>query len=220
MFADLYPIVEEYIGKKLFDHEVNLEDPRVLFHISEPELQDKLIKTFVDSLKDLAFTDREATIFDRIRLSDTQPFVWTKKVYQANKCIFNYVPCDNDLEVNFARFLDSVNDVKAFSKLVQKIGFFIEYRDSDGNLRYYYPDFIIRMEDKYVIAETKGEEDIDVKYKDNRAKLWCEDAKRLTGDNWIYVRVNEAEFYKYHFDSFEKMIQFFNSENNEDTRLK
>ncbi|MGB9760257.1 DEAD/DEAH box helicase family protein [Caldisericum sp.] len=220
MFADLYPIVEEYIGKKLFDHEVNLEDPRVLFQISEPELQDKLIKTFVDSLKDLAFTDREATIFDRIRLSDTQPFVWTKKVYQANKCIFNYVPCDNDLEVNFARFLDSVNDVKAFSKLVQKIGLFIEYRDSDGNLRYYYPDFIIRMEDKYVIAETKGEEDIDVKYKDKRAKLWCEDAKRLTGDNWIYVRVNEAEFYKYHFDSFEKMIQFFNSENNEDTRLK
>ncbi|MGC9219715.1 MAG: hypothetical protein ACP5G8_10030, partial [Athalassotoga sp.] len=63
-------------------------------------------------------------------------------------------------------------------------------------------------------------EDIDVKYKDKRAKLWCEDAKRLTGDNWIYVRVNEAEFYKYHFDSFEKMIQFFNSENNEDTQLK
>ncbi|MGC8584843.1 MAG: type III restriction endonuclease subunit R, partial [Thermoplasmata archaeon] len=124
------------------------------------------------------------------------------------------------LEVNFARFLDSVNDVKAFSKLVQKIGFFIEYRDSDGNLRYYYPDFIIRIEDKYVIAETKGEEDVDVKFKDKRARLWCEDAERVTGDKWIYIRVNEAEFYKYHFDSFEKMIQFFNSEDNEDTRLK
>ncbi len=209
MFADLYPIVKEYIEKKLFDQEVNLEDPRVLFQISEPELQNKLIKNFVDNLKDLAFTDREATIFDRIRLSDTQPFVWTKKVYQANKCIFNYVPCDNDLEVNFARFLDSVNDVKVFSKLVQKIGFFIEYRDSDGNLRYYYPDFIIRMGDKYVIAETKGEEDVDVKYKDKRARLWCEDAERVTGGKWLYVRVNEAEFYKYHFDSFEKMIHFF-----------
>jgi len=214
MFADLYPIVKEYIEKRLFDQEVNLEDPRVLFQISEPELQDKLIKTFVDNLKDLAFTDREATIFDRIRLSDTQPFVWTKKVYQANKCIFNYVPCDNDLEVNFVRFLDLANDVKSFSKVVQKIGFFIEYRDSDGNLRYYYPDFIIRMEDKYVIAETKGEEDVDVKFKDKRAKLWCEDAERVTGDRWSYVRVDEEDFYKYHFDSFEKMIQFFNSEDN------
>ncbi len=193
MFADLYPIVKEYIEKKLFDQNVELEDPRVLFQISEPELQEKLIKVFVDNLKDLAFTDRQASIFDRIRISDTQPFVWTKKVYQANKCIFNYVPCNNDLEVNFARFLDSVNDVKAFSKLVQKIGFFIEYRDSGGNLRYYYPDFLVKLEDKYVIAETKGEEDVDVKFKDKRAKLWCEDAERVTGDKWIYVRVNEDE---------------------------
>ena len=193
MFADLYPIVKEYIEKKLFDQNVELEDPRVLFQISEPELQEKLIKVFVDNLKDLAFTDRQASIFDRIRISDTQPFVWTKKVYQANKCIFNYVPCNNDLEVNFARFLDSVNDVKAFSKLVQKIGFFIEYRDSGGNLRYYYPDFLVKLEDKYVIAETKGEEDVDVKFKDKRAKLWCEDAERVTGDKWIYVGVNEDE---------------------------
>jgi len=214
MFADLYPIVKEYIEKRLFDQEVNLEDPRVLFQISEPELQDKLIKTFVDNLKDLAFTVREATIFDRIRLSDTQPFVWTKKVYQATRCIFNYVPCDNDLEVDFSRFLDSTNDVKSFAKLVRKIGFFIEYRDSKGNLRYYYPDFIVRMDDMYVIAETKGEEDVDVKFKDKRAKLWCEDAERVTRDRWIYVRVDQEDFYKYHFDSFEKMIQFFNSEDN------
>ncbi len=209
MFSDLYPIVKEYIEKKLFNQEVNLEDPRVLFQISESELQDKIIKIFVDNLKDLAFTEREVNIFDRIKMSNIQPFTWTKKVYPANKCIFNYVPCDNDLEVNFSRFLDSVNDVKAFSKLVQKIGFFIEYRDSNGNLRHYYPDFIIKIEDKYVIAETKGEEDIDVKFKDKRARLWCEDAERVTGDKWVYVRVNEGEFYKYHFESFENLLEFF-----------
>ncbi|MCY0851460.1 MAG: hypothetical protein OWQ34_01835, partial [Thermoplasma acidophilum] len=135
-------------------------------------------------------------------------------VYQATRCIFNYVPCDNDLEVDFSRFLDSTNDVKSFAKLVRKIGFFIEYRDSKGNLRYYYPDFIVRMDDMYVIAETKGEEDVDVKFKDKRAKLWCEDAERVTRDRWIYVRVDQEDFYKYHFDSFEKMIQFFNSEDN------
>ena len=160
-------------------------------------------------MKDLAFINREVDKSDRILISETSPFPWTKDVYQANKCIFNYVPCDNNLEVNFSRFLDSAEDVIAFSKIVPKIGFSIEYRDSEGNLRHYIPDFIIKMQNKYVIAETKGEEDIDVKFKDKRAVLWCEDAERVTGDKWVYVRINENEFDKYHFDNFENMIQFF-----------
>ena len=153
-------------------------------------------------------------------ISETQPFVWTKKVYQANKCIFNYVPCDNDLEVNFSRFLDSADDVKAFSKNAPKVGFFMEYRDSNGNLRHYRPDYIVKVGDKYVIAETKGEEDVDVEFKDKRAIMWCEDAERVTGDKWAYIRVNEEEFYKYHFDSFEKMIQFFTPEGSKSTESR
>ena len=220
MFADIYPIVKDYIQKKLFDQIVNLEDPRVLFQISQSEVEEKIIKVFVESLKDLAFTEREPSKFDRIKISETQPFVWTKKVHQANKCLFNYVPCDNDLEVNFSRFLDSADDVKAFSKLIKRIGFFMEYRDSEGNLRHYYPDFIVKMEDKYVIAETKGEVDVDVKFKDKRARMWCEDAERVTGDKWVYVRVNEEEFYKYHFDNFGKIVEFFTSDDNDDTNTK
>jgi len=214
MFADLYPLVEKYIETKLFDQHVKIEDPRVLFQISQPEIQEKIISVFVDSFKDLAFTEREPAKFDTIKISETSPFVWTKKVYQATKCIFNYVPCDNDLEVNFSRFLDSTNDVKSFAKLVRQIGFFIEYRDSKGNLRYYYPDFIVKMDDMYVIAETKGEVDEDVPFKDKRARLWCEDAERVIGEKWLYVRVNEDDFYKYHFDNFRKMIEFFSPSNN------
>ena len=40
-------------------------------------------------------------------------------------------------------------------------------RDSKGNLRYYYSDFIVEMKDKHVIVETKGE--VDVTFKDRRA---------------------------------------------------
>ena len=69
-------------------------------------------------------------------------------------------------------------------------------------------DFPVPQDVKSVIAETKGEGDKG-KFKDKKTMLWCEDAERVTGDKWIYVRVNEAEFYKYHFDSFEKMIQGF-----------
>jgi type III restriction enzyme len=74
------------------------------------------------------------------------------------------------------------------------------------------------MEDKYVIAETKGEEDVDVKFKDKRAGLWCEDAERVTGDKWIYVRVDEKEFNGYHFDNFEKVIEFFIADDSKDRK--
>jgi len=75
-----------------------------------------------------------------IKLSTIRPFVWSQQVYAANKCIFNYAACDNNFEVNFAKFLDRANDVKAFVKLVPRMNFYVEYRDSKGNLRFYYPD--------------------------------------------------------------------------------
>ena len=80
-------------------------------------------------------------------------------------------------------------------------------RDSKGNLRYYYSDFIVEMKDKHVIVETKGE--VDVTFKDRRAKNWCEDSERVTGEKWVHIRVNEAGFYKYYFDCFEEVIHFF-----------
>ncbi len=55
-----------------------------------------------------------------------------------------------------------------------------------------------------------------VKFKDKRAKLWCEDVERVTDDKLIYVRVYEEDFYKYYFDNFGKMIQFFNHEDDKD----
>ncbi len=40
------------------------------------------------------------------------------------------------LEREFARFLDNVPDVEAFSKLPEQFGFSIEYADNAANLRY------------------------------------------------------------------------------------
>jgi len=142
-FASFYPLVKKYVQKKLFAHEVNLEDPRVLYNLSSPEVQEKLIKVFVETFKEMTFTEREPERTDSIRLSDTPPFVWSKQVYPADKSVFNYVPCDNHFEIDFARFLDRAEDVKAFSKVVPKMGFFVEFRDSKGNLRLYYPDFVV-----------------------------------------------------------------------------
>jgi hypothetical protein len=86
------------------------------------------------------------------------------------------------LEREFARFLDNVPDVEAFSKLPEQYGFSIEYTDNAVNLRYYYPYFVARLENgERWLVETKGAETVEVGYKDRATTLWCENATMLTG---------------------------------------
>jgi len=206
-FDSFYPVVKRYVVEKLFTEKVEIEDPRILYKLSSLEVQERLINLFVQAFRDMTFTEREPEERDTIKLSDTKPFVWSKLVYPANKCIFNYVPCDNDLEVDFAKFLDRAEDVEAFSKIVLKMGFFVEYRDSNGNLRLYYPDFVVLTDrDEHIIVETKGREDVDVKYKDKRIRLWCEDATNLMKSKWSFIRVDQADFEKYRFKSIKELI--------------
>jgi len=206
-FVNFYPLVKKYVTEKLFNENVDLDDPRVLFKLSLPEIQEKLINLFVEKFKDMTFVEKEPEKRDFIKLSDTKPFTWTKKVYSANKCIFNYIPCDNDFEVEFAKFLDKAEDVFAFTKIVQKIPFFVEYKNSEGNLRLYYPDFVLVTENnEHFIIETKGREDIDVIHKDKRIKLWCQDATKLTKSKWIFKRIDQQDFQKYRFRSVKELI--------------
>jgi len=206
-FASFYPLVKRYVIEKLFDKEVDLDDPRVLYNLSSSEVQEQLIKLFVEAFKDMTFIEREPEKLSFIKLSDTRPFVWSKMVYPANKCIFNYVPCDNNFEVDFAKFLDRSNDVIAFSKIVPKVGFFVEYRDAKGNLRLYYPDFVILLDNnECLIVETKGREDVDVERKDQRIKSWCEDVTKLTNKKWDFNRINQEDFEKYRFESIKQLL--------------
>jgi len=206
-FASFYPLVKKYVIEKLFTEKVDLDNPRVLYKLSSPEIQEQLIKLFVDIIKDMTFIEREPEKKETIKLSDTKPFIWSKLVYPADKSVFNYVVCDNNFEVDFTKFLDRGEDVKAFSKIVPKVGFFVEYRDSDGNLRLYYPDFIVLTDKKeYLVIETKGREDVDVEYKDKRMKLWCEDTSDLTGSKWSFLRIDQEYFEKYRFKSIKEII--------------
>ncbi len=206
-FSSFYPVVKKYVVEKLFTEKVDIGDPRVLYKLSSPEVQEQLIKLFVNTFKDMTFIEREPDKKDTIKLSNTLPFVWSKLVYPANKSVFNYVPCDNDFEINFAKFLDRAEDVMSFSKIVPKIGFFVEYRDSEGNLRLYYPDFVVLTDkNENMIIETKGKEDVDVAHKDKRIGLWCEDATNLMGSTWSFMRVDQEDFEKYRFKSIKEIV--------------
>jgi len=113
----------------------------------------------------------------------------------AKKCVFNLVPCDNEVEKEFAKFLGDADDVVRFSKLPEQFGFSIEYMDNSGNLRYYEPDFVAVTQDgKHHLIETKGLEDVNVANKDRAAHLWAGNATTLTKTPWGYLKVRQGEF--------------------------
>ncbi|MDI6704170.1 MAG: DEAD/DEAH box helicase family protein [bacterium] len=206
-FADFYPVVKRYVVEKLFTQEIDLEDPRVLYKLSSSEIQERLISLFVNMFRDRSFSEREPQKVDTTKLSSIKPFVWSKLVYPADRSIFNYVPCDINFEVDFAKFLDRAKDVEAFTKIVVKIGFFIEYISEENLRRYYYPDFLVKLTNgEYWLIETKGLIDLEVAHKDKRAKQWCEDATSLTGNKWAFIRVDQEDFERYRFKSVKEVI--------------
>ena len=111
--------------------------------------------------------------------------------------MFNLVPCGNKYEQRFAKFLEAAEDVARFAKLPEKFAFVIEYTDAMGSLRHYEPDFVaVTTDGVFRLLETKGLEDTNVIHKDRAARLWCENATRLTGNEWVYLKVREHEFDK------------------------
>jgi Peptide methionine sulfoxide reductase len=109
----------------------------------------------------------------------------------------------------FAQFLDRATDVAAWAKLTMNSRFGLEYISSTGALRYYYPDFVIRLTDgACLIVETKGLEDTQVALKDRRARRWCRDATELSGREWGYEKVLERPCDAYIGDTVKGLRRF------------
>jgi type III restriction enzyme len=131
---------------------------------------------------------------------------------EAAKTVFNLTPVDNSLERRFSEFLDRATDVAAFAKLTLQSRFALEYISSTGALRYYYPDFVVRLvDDTCLVLETKGLEDVEVALKDLRARRWCRDASRLSGRTWSYYKVPQAAFEQFTGESVESLCRYLDA---------
>jgi type III restriction enzyme len=209
-FAALAPKVREYLEKRAFGEMVDLDDPQIIKAISRNIAQYVTVKTFVAALQPLAVESLSPTLINEGRaLSECEPFPWSRLTYDAPKCVFNLVPCDNEFERDFAKFLQHANDVTRFSKLPESFGFAVEYTDTVGNLRYYYPDFVavLNNSDHYLI-ETKGQETPDVARKDDAARYWAENATQLTGQTWKYLKVPQKEYEQLQPTEFGDLLVF------------
>jgi type III restriction enzyme len=195
-FAVLAPKVREFFEQKAFGHPADLSDRAVVKAMSTAVAHYVCVDVFKKSLQALTIEEQKPQLMEPARmLSACQPFPWSRPVWEGQKCVFNLVPCDNDFEREFAKFLDNAADVMAFAKLPRAFGFTVEYTDTAMNLRNYEPDFAaVDKSGTHWLLETKGQENVDVRRKDAAAKRWCENASKLTDRQWRYAKVPQKEF--------------------------
>ena len=195
-FAAIAPKVSEFFKDKAFGHEVDLSDPAIVKAMSTNAAQYVCVDIFKKALLSLTIEEREPQLLEPARmLSSCQPFPWSRPVWEGVKTVFNLVPCDNDFEREFAKFLDGGPDVRAFAKLPQVFGFSVEYTDNAMNLKSYYPDFVaVDDSGTHWLLEAKGRETAEVVRKDAAALLWCENASKLTGTPWRYTKVPQKDY--------------------------
>ncbi len=212
-FATLAPIVRDYLRERLFDQPVQLDDKVILRRLAENDAQALVIGAFREAIRALSISEREPTIEENaLRVSETPPFPWSRATVPGEHTVFNLTPVDSSLEARFARWLDRAADVTAWAKLTMNSRFALEYISKAGALRYYYPDFVMRLsDDTCLIVETKGQEDLDVALKDRRARRWCEDATRLAGREWAYEKVPQKLFDVFDGDSMDGLRRFLDA---------
>jgi type III restriction enzyme len=209
----LYGKVKAFVQEELFDRPVELEDPNTLRNLSELAATKTLIETFKKAINALTVRDKgDAEIRDTIKLRQTRPFVAKDQGYLVpKKSVFNRIIGDNQLELQFANFLEGCGDVVSFAKNYMAVHFKLDYVNADGDISNYYPDFMVKLPAKrIVIVETKGREDLDVPLKMARLRQWCEDVNRVQTDvEYDFVYVDEESFEKYKPASFRQLLEAF-----------
>ena len=115
------------------------------------------------------------------------------------------------MELRFANFLENCEDIISYIKNYFGVHFKIDYKNADGDISDYYPDFVVKKSDKEMyIIETKGQEDLDVPLKMKRLKQWCEDLNKSQKKvKYDFIFVDQESFEKYNPQSFEQLINNF-----------
>ncbi len=195
-FSLIAPKVKDFLQNVAFGKTVDLDDPVLIKAIASNVAHYVTVSEFASALSGIVIEQQIPELKGEGRaLSLTPPYPFSKETFESERTVFNLVAADNDFERRFAKFLATAEDVKAFAKLPRRFAFTIDYTDNSGNFRHYEPDFVALVETGvYWIIETKGMEDIHVAHKDRAARLWCENATRLTGQNWAFVKVPQKGF--------------------------
>ncbi len=212
----LYEKVKQFVGGQLFDDVVDLNDLNTLRNLSEIETIKAIRESFKRAINDLTIQDKGDTeIKNYIKISEARPFVVNDKSFLIpKKSVFNRIVGDSDFELVFSEFLENCDDVISFAKNFQNKeanALRIEYKNSEGFIATYYPDFFVKLGDKTTyIVETKGREEGDDKLKYERLQKWCEDVNaRQDRATYKALYVKQEVWEKYKVKDFQELIRVF-----------
>jgi len=200
----LFGKVKEFVKFYLFDREIDIDSKNILRNLSELKATKTIIETFKEAINDLTVKDvGDTEIKNYIKVSDSRPFVVNDRAYLVpKKSVFNRIVGDSQFEMEFADFLEGLGDdeVISFAKNYYEVHFKIDYRNADGAIANYYPDFFVKTDNRTIyIVETKGREDLDDVLKIERLVQWCLDANDRQNKiqyKMLYVKQEEWEKYR------------------------
>jgi len=212
-YDTLYGKVKEFIIHHLFTKKVKLESLNILRNLSELEATKTIIESFKKEINNLTVLDKgEAEIKDYIKISKARLFVIRDQDFiLPKKSIFNRVIGDSHFELEFAGFLEECEDIISYTKNYFSIHFKIDYQNTKGEIKDYYPDFLVKVsETKTYIIETKGREDLDDIKKIKRLYQWCEDINQAQKKiNFTGLYIKQEEYEKYKPSSFSELANIF-----------
>ncbi len=193
----LAPLVQTFIEEMLFTEKSNLFDPSLVSRLGDSDVAEHTRAVFVPLIRQrITQVEKRVATEKPQYMSEWKPYQVThserRPALEAQRTLFNLVPCNRSLEVALTNFAEKARDVAAFAKNGGPQCLRIDYLASGGRLAFYTPDFFIRAkEGNYYLVETKGREDVDVPKKARVAMAWCEAAS--TEDcRWEYLYVPEG----------------------------
>lgn len=212
----LFGKVKEFVENYMFESKVELTDLNVLRNLSEVEYIKLIKEVFKRSINELTVQDKGDTeIKNYIKVSDARPFVVSDKSFLIpQKSVFNKIVGDSNFELEFSAFLEKCDDIVSFAKNFQNKeanALRIEYKNSEGFIANYYPDFFVKVDDKRVfIIETKGREEDDDKIKFERLQKWCVDVNdRQSRVVYRALYVKQEDWEKNEAKNFDEIIRLF-----------
>jgi len=219
VFNELYPIVRAYLQHRCFGKQVDIDDERVRHILRQVLVQEGIAKYLAREIGKLT-VETQPIEFESapLRLSDTRPFTWRRNLplLACDKTIFNFVATYNDFEKEFARFLDSADDVLRFAALGTTeqdtaTQFRIDYLKPSGAIGFYYPDWVVVQESSgrevNWIIETKGRVWEGTEAKDRAMDYWCRRVSEETGQDWRFLRVNQHDFERREWSGFIDLLK-------------
>jgi type III restriction enzyme len=222
--ADLMGVLDDYVSKQLFRQNVDftLEDNyRMLRHVELHEFVFSVVRAALeDLLGKVAYEYDPMAVWERVS-KVPEILVRSATAVETQRSIYPRqapAPKGGGFEAKFMRALDRDASVRAFVKLDQhRHGFAVRYRNEFGIARDYFPDFLVKTDDKMYLVETKGDRDMlspVVSRKARAAKGWCEAASRIKAPEdlgqpkeWEYVLLSETTFARHGQAGFDALLQ-------------